>query len=76
MRKRNTPKDITMAERQPLYKKNRMFIYVVDKFKKFLKDYAKSDPRFGSTSKCVVYLINLGLKHDKKDRAKALESVE
>ena len=65
-----------MAERQPFYRKNRMFIYVVDTYKSMLKSYAKSDPRFGSTSKCVVYLINLGLKHDKKDRADALESVE
>jgi len=41
-----------------------------------LEAYAKSDPRFKSTSKCVVYLINLGLEKDKKDRAKALKGVE
>lgn len=65
-----------MAQRQKFYKKNRMFIYVVDTYRAMLKSYAKSDPRFGSTSKCVVYLINLGLKHDKKDRKKAIDSIE
>jgi len=76
LRKRNTPEDITMVERQVFYKKNRMFLYVADTYKAMLKAYAKSDPRFSSTSKCAVYLMNLGIKHDKKARAKALESIE
>jgi len=75
-RKRNTPKDITMTERQVFYRKNKMVIYVIDKFKTFLEDYANSDPRFKSASICTVYLINLGLKHDEKDRAKALGGVD
>lgn len=65
-----------MAERQVFYKKNRMFIYVLDAFREKLKTYARSDPRFKSTSICTVYLIKLGLKHDVKDRAKALGSVD
>ena len=65
-----------MAERQVFYKKNRMFIYVLDTFRKKIKDYARSDPRFKSTSICAVYLIKLGLRHDEKDRAKALGGVE
>jgi len=72
----NKKKNLSVQDRQVFYRKNRMFLYVVDKYKAMLKDYAKSDPRFSSTSKCAVYLINLGLKHDVKDRAKALEGVD
>jgi len=64
------------TKRQYQYKEGRMFIYVTKAVKSRLKAYADSDPRFKSWSKCAVYLINLGLKHDKKDRAKSLRSVE
>lgn len=72
----NTQPKLSVQDRQVFYRKNRMFLYVVDKYKAMLENYAKSDPRFKSTSKCVVYLINLGLEKDKKDRAKAIQSVD
>ena len=72
----NNKKEISPTERQYQYKLSRMFIYVTKPLKEKLIAYADSDPRFKSWSKCAVYLIQLGLKHDEKDRVKALDSVE
>lgn len=72
----NSKKNISPTERQYQYIKSRMYIYVTKPLRAKLIAYADSDPRFTSWSKCAVYLIKLGLKHDVKDRTKALESVE
>jgi len=72
----NRKEEVSPTERQYQYIKSRMFIYVTAPLKERLTAYADSDPRFDSWSKCAVYLINLGLKHDKKDRDKALDGVE
>lgn len=72
----NSKKKISPTDRQYQYKSARMFIYVTTALREKLVAYADSDPRFKSWSKCAVYLIKLGLKHDLKDRAKSLESIE
>ena len=72
----NIKEEISPTERQYQYIKSRMYIYVTAPLRERLTAYADSDPRFKSWSKCAVYLIKLGLKHDKKDRAKALKGVE
>ncbi len=60
----------------PNYNNNKAFYYLSEGMKKTIHEYGKSDPRFVSVSACVVHLINLAFKHDKKDREKALDSVK
>ena len=54
----------------------RMFVYTTAKFREYITAYSNSDSRFGDRSKCIVHLLNLGLKCDKKDRDKSLKSIK
>lgn len=40
-----------------------------------LENYADSDPRFKTRSAAAKHLIELGMKHDAKARAKALDKI-
>lgn len=40
-----------------------------------LQEYANTDPRFPDRSSAARHLIRLGMKHDKKARAKAFEKI-
>lgn len=53
----------------------RVWMYLGRKFKLKLSNYANSDPRFSSMSACCRFLLDLGIKADKKDREKALKDI-
>ena len=67
---------MTSTKKKYDYKDSRIFLYLGKVLKKRFVQYAESDPRFNSLSKCSIHLLNLGMKHDKKDRQKAMDSVE